>query len=287
MQTVTSLPTHKHRTLRRIRASGRALATLCWTLLLLPAQVASRAAGQGFADKLPRLYHSGVCRILGIEVRVVGSPVTLRPALFVANHSSWLDIPILGCLMECSFVAKSEVEHWPGVGLLARLQRTEFVERTRQRTNLHVTGIQRRFEEQSRLVMFPEGTSTDGSHVLPFKSSLFSSVERQMKGSVPVVQPVTVAYMMIDGEAATEQTRPAVAWYGDMEFAPHLWGVFQLARIVVQVTFHEPVPEVCCQSRKTLAKHCERVVVAEHARLIGIARDDGDSRSPAGVDRIG
>tara|TARA_Y100001960_G_C14748379_1_gene866990 strand:+ start:1234 stop:2055 length:822 start_codon:yes stop_codon:yes gene_type:complete len=270
--------------LKHIRALGRVIAILCWTLVLLPIQIVTAAAGQGLAEKLPRLYHVGVCRILGIEVSVVGSPVALRPALFVANHSSWMDIPILGCLVECSFIAKAEVERWPAVGLLACLQRTVFVERSRQKTSVHATGIKRRLDEQSRLVMFPEGTSTDGSYVLPFKSSLFSSVERPKNGTGPIVQPVTVAYVMINGEMATRESRPAVAWYGDMKFAPHLWGVLQLVNISVQVTFHDPAPEAVCHSRKTLAGYCERVVIAEHAQLIARASRNQSSRPYVGDD---
>jgi 1-acyl-sn-glycerol-3-phosphate acyltransferase len=277
----------EHPALRQIRIFGRVVATLCWTLLLLPIQTVTAATGQGLAEKLPRLYHAGLCRILGIEVSVVGSPVTLRPALFVANHSSWMDILVLGCLVECSFIAKAEVGRWPGVGLLARLQRTEFVERSRQRTNVHAAGIQRRLDEQSRLVIFPEGTSTDGSYVLPFKSSLFTSVERPANCAGPIVQPVTVAYVMINGEIATQQTRPAVAWYGDMTFAPHFLGVLQLTGIAVRVTFHDPAPEAVCHSRKTLARYCERVVVAEHARLIGGASSNQSSQPSMCIDDSG
>ena len=195
-------------------------------------------------------------------------PVADRPVLFVANHSSWLDILVLGSLVGGSFVAKAEVALWPGVGVLARLQRTEFVERTRRMARTHVHRLQQRLEGGARLMMFPEGTSTDGSYVLPFKSALFSAVERAPQSAKPVVQPVTVAYVRIGEHPADQRTRPSVAWYGDMEFFPHIWGVFQLSRICVEVTFHEPAPEICYESRKALSAHCESVIAAEHTRLI-------------------
>ena len=92
---------------------------------------------------------------------------------------------------------------------------------------------------------------------------------------------------MIDGEMATHQTRPAVAWYGDMKFAPHLWGVLKLTGIAVQVKFHDPAPEAVCHSRKTLARYCEGVVIAEHTRLIGGASGNQSTRPSVGNDENG
>ena len=250
-------------------AIARVFVTFIWTLLLLPPQVASVAFGDTrYAERIPRLYHAGLCRILGIGIKVVGMPIAHQPTLFVANHSSWLDILILGSLVDGSFVAKAEVALWPGVGVLARLQRTEFVERTRRMAREHMGQLQQRLKGGARLMIFPEGTSTDGSYVLPFKSALFSAVERAPQSVKPVVQPITVAYMRIDGHLPDQRTRPFVAWYGDMDFLPHLWGVFQLGGIGVEVTFHEPAPDSCAGSRKALAAHCEGVIKAEHARLL-------------------
>ena len=257
----------ERRELGLLKAIARVFFTFVWTFSLLPFQMVSAAVGARLKERVPRFYHAGLCRIFGIGITVDGSPIAHRPALFVANHSSWLDILVLGSLVECSFVAKAEVALWPGVGFLAHLQRTEFVERTGRKAKAHVSQLQRRLGDGARLVMFPEGTSTDGSHVLPFKSALFSAVEGAPPGARPVVQPVTLAYVRVGDRPADQRTRPAVAWYGDMEFVPHIWGVFQLGSIGVQVTFHEQVPEFCYESRKALAAYCEEVIVAEHARL--------------------
>lgn len=253
----------------KFRATVGVLATVIWTFALLPAQLISVALGARLAERIPRLYYVGICRILGVGVGISGSPVRNRPVLYVSNHSSWLDIPVLGSQVEGSFVAKAEVSAWPGIGFLARLQRTAFVERNRHRARTHAQELCERLGNGARLVLFPEGTSTDGSYVLPFKSALFAAVERLPESERPIIQPVTVAYVQVDGARADRRSRPAVAWFGDMEFAPHLWGVFQLASVGVEVTFHEPVQEACMQSRKLLAAHCERVITEEHARLIG------------------
>lgn len=271
---VTRTRSPDRRTPGSLRALGRALAVLSWTLLLLPLQTASVAVGGSLRERVPRLYHAGLCRILGIDVRIVGSPLPRRPALLVANHSSWLDVPILGSLMACSFVAKAEVSGWPGVGTLARLQRTVFVERRPRDAGAHVRRLGERLKEGGRLVLFPEGTSTDGSHVLPFKSALFSVAGSAADEAVPV-QPVTVAYVRIEGRPAGPLTRPKVAWFGDMAFVPHLWGVLRLDGLGVAVTFHDPVPGARFESRKRLAARCGEIVATEHARLLSRSGSDG------------
>ena len=248
---------------------GRALVALSWTFLLLPLQSASAAVGGSLGERVPRLYHAGLCRILGVDIRVVGSPLPRRPVLLIANHSSWLDVPILGSLMECSFVAKAEVSGWPGVGILARLQRTVFVERSPRGVGAHVRRLGERLEEGGRLVLFPEGTSTDGSRVLPFKSAFFAAIGNAADKAIRV-QPVTVAYVRIEGRRAGPLTRPKAAWFGDMEFVPHLWGVLRLDGLSVAVTFHDPVPEAHCESRKKLAARCGEIVALEHARLLSL-----------------
>lgn len=262
------------RTLGLLRALGRALVVLSWTLLLLPLQSASVAVGGSLRERVPRLYHAGLCRILGIDVRVVGSPLPCRPALLVANHSSWLDIPILGSLMECSFVAKAEVSGWPGIGTLARLQRTVFVKRRPRDTGAHIRRLGERLKEGGRLVLFPEGTSTDGSHVLPFRSAFFSVAGNAADEAIPV-QPVTVAYVRIEDRPASPLTRPKVAWFGDMAFVPHLWGVLRLDGLGVAVTFHDSVPGARFESRKRLAARCGEIVATEHARLLSRLGSNG------------
>ena len=255
--------------MRLIKAFARIFVTFVWTLLLLPLQCVSIALGGARnSERVPRLYHAGLCRILGIEINIVGIPVAHRPALFVANHGSCLDILVLCSLVDGFFVAKAEVARWPEVGVMARLQRTEFVERACRQAGTRVRQLQQRLEGGARLMIFPEVTSTDGSYVLPFKSALFSVVERLPLSVEPVMQPVTVAYVRIGEHPADWRTRPIVAWYGDMEFVPHIWGVFQLGGISVEVTFHEPAPDICYESRKALSAHCEEVIVAEHTRLM-------------------
>ena len=251
-----------------LRAGARLLLFALHTLPLMPVQQALVKLRSPRAATLPWRYHRRNCRILGFEVRTHGRRAETRPTLFVANHVSWIDIVVLSSLFPISFVAKSEVGLWPFFGTLARLQRTVFVERRASRTAAHRDEIGRRLAEGGDLILFPEGTSSDGGRVLPFRSALFSVAERRIEGRPLAVQPLTVAYTGIDGMPLTRRRRPEVAWYGDMELAAHLWGALKARRIRVDVVFHQPVTIDEFPDRKALAAHCRGAVADGLARAL-------------------
>jgi 1-acyl-sn-glycerol-3-phosphate acyltransferase len=161
--------------------------------------------------------------------------------LFVANHASYLDITVLGALIRGSFVAKAEIADWPFFGLLAKLQRTVFIERRSAQAAKHRDEIARRLEAGDDLILFPEGTSSDGNRILPFKSALFSVAEREVEGRPLTVQPVSVAYLKLDGLPIGREWRPNVAWYGAMNLLKHAWNLFTLGKLTVEVGFHPPL----------------------------------------------
>jgi len=117
-----------------------------------------------------------------------------------------------------------------------------------------------RLREGDNLVLFPEGTSSDGSRVLPFKSSLLAVAEREINGQPLTVQPVSIAYTRLDGMPMGRYLRPFFAWYGDMDLAGHLWHAVGLGRVTVVVEFHDPVTLEQFGSRKALSDHCYEVV---------------------------
>jgi 1-acyl-sn-glycerol-3-phosphate acyltransferase len=239
-------------------AALRLAAYLTLTFALMPVQALLLALGGG--TKLSVLYHRLCARILGFDVRVRGTPVAGGPVLFASNHISYLDITVLGGIAELSFVAKSDVARWPLFGWLAKLQRTVFVDRRASNVGRERDNIARRLDEGGRLVLFPEGTTGDGNRTRRFKSALFAVAERP-EGAKPVmVQPVTIAWTRLDGMPMGRVLRPAVAWYGDMDLAPHLWEVAGLGRIEVEVIFHAPLTLAEAGSRKALAQHCESVI---------------------------
>ncbi|MSO75455.1 MAG: 1-acyl-sn-glycerol-3-phosphate acyltransferase [Alphaproteobacteria bacterium] len=250
------------------RAGRRLLVYLAWTLLLIPVQLFAVAFGLRLAERLPRFYHRSCWRLLGIEVETHGIVSPARPTLFVANHSSYLDIIVLGGLVPASFVAKTEVADWPFFGTLARLQRSVLVDRRARSTATQRDALLKRLEAGDNLILFPEGTSNDGNRVLPFKSALFSVAERRIGGNPVLVQPVSVTYAGLDGMPLGYALRPLVAWYGDMDLGGHLWTLAGLGRLLVVVEFHPPVTVPECGSRRALAGHAHQVVAVGVARAL-------------------
>jgi 1-acyl-sn-glycerol-3-phosphate acyltransferase len=242
------------------RAVGRILLATPYTVILLPLQTAVLALDLRFARWLPQFFHRQWCRTFGIHVDVRGDISAHRPTLFVANHVSYLDIIVLSSILDASFIAKAEIANWPILGLLARLQRTLFVERRRPRAANQRDAISERLKVGDSLILFPEGTSNDGIRVLPFKSALFSVAERREDGNPLTIQPVSVAYTRLDGIPLHRAFRPQYAWFGDMTLMPHLFEMLGIGRVTVEVTFHDPVVGGV-ETRKSLAEFCRRVIV--------------------------
>ncbi|SDG23516.1 lyso-ornithine lipid acyltransferase [Limimonas halophila] len=242
------------------RAFFRLLVYAGFTLPLMVVQAAAVALQMPLMHRLPRWYHQRCLRLLGLKLVQHGQPVDTRPALIVSNHTSYLDITVLGALIEGSFVAKAEIADWPFFGWLAKLQRTVFVDRRRGRTASQRDEMTRRLEAGDRLILFPEGTSDDGNRVLPFRSALFSVAEKRPHGRPVTVQPVSVAYTKLDGVPMGRYLRPFVAWYGDMDIAPHMWNMLGLGTITVEVTFHAPVTIDDFSSRKAMSQACHQTV---------------------------
>lgn len=254
-----------------LRASAVLTGFFALTLPLMPVQsVLLRVAPQA-ARRFPHWYHRQVCRVLGIRLVVDGAVKTDAPVLLVSNHTSWLDIIALSALAPVSFVAKKEVGRWPFVSSLARLQRTVFVDRTRRQAAGEATDeIMARLGQGDTIVLFAEGTSSDGNRVLPFKTSLFGAVKGpQAMGSNTVVQTAAVVYTHRRGLPLSRADRPRVGWYGDMEMQSHAWDVLKSGPLTVTIKVSEPVPLDRYADRKDLAIQSERAV---RQAVLGILR---------------
>ncbi|MBC7950686.1 MAG: 1-acyl-sn-glycerol-3-phosphate acyltransferase [Rhodospirillaceae bacterium] len=243
-------------------ATLRFLGFLVWTLAALPAYLILLACGWKGYPRYMRAYFALVTRILGFHVVRRGVPTaTAKPVLFIANHASYLDIIVLGSLLEANFVAKSEVAGWPGFGFLSRIAQTVFVDRKRGATHKERDALSTRLAAGDSLILFPEGTSNDGNRVLPFKSSLFAVAQmRGADGAILPVQPISVAYTRLDGHPMCRAFRPFYAWYGDMTLAGHLFALLGLGQLTVEVVFHPPVTIADFRDRKALANHCHDVI---------------------------
>ena len=243
------------------RAFGCAMLYLCITLPAVLVQALALLFHLPLSRRFPRHYHRLCCRIMGIRIVVTGRRSKSRPTLYVANHSSYLDIPVLGAVLNGSFVAKAEVAQWPFFGILAHLQRTVFIDRKPSHAAAHSDDIKIRLSQGDNLILFPEGTSSDGNRTLPFKTSLFSvtslrTTARDGSERPLTVQPVSITCVALDGMPTGRFLRPVYAWYGDMPLVPHLWRLLSLGRVTVSVQFHEPVDMVKLGSRKAVAEHC-------------------------------
>ncbi len=246
--------------MRHARAAVVAAALLVWTLALIPVQAAALALRLRLAHIIPRLYHTGICRVVGIDVRTAGHKPGAAPTLYVCNHSSWADIVVLYTLLDASFVAKAEVARWPLFGLLAKLSRTVFVVRRTSRSHRHRNEIRHRLEIGHSLILFPEGTSGNGNHVLPFNSTFFAVAQQPVHGRPLTVQPVTLAYTGFRNLPMSRCQRPIVAWYGNMGMFGHLWQLMGQGSIRADVWLHKPVTLENYGSRKALARACEDTV---------------------------
>jgi 1-acyl-sn-glycerol-3-phosphate acyltransferase len=251
--------------MRAIRATVRLSAFAGLTLALMPVQQVLLWIAPPLAKRLPHRYHRLVCRILGVKLRIVGTLPRRGPALIVSNHVSWLDIPVLSAVAPVSFVAKREVGTWPFFGTLARLQRTVFVDRDRRhRTGASAGELAARLAEGDMVVLFPEGTSSDGSGVLPFKSAFFAGAEA---AGTPVI-PVAVAYAGFRNLPMGRRLRPSYAWYGGMDLPPHLWQALATGPIEVTLVCHAPLAAENGVTRKDLARTAETAIRRSLARAL-------------------
>lgn len=202
-----------------------------------------------------------VCRaalvILGIRHRIEGRPITGQGAV-VTNHSSWLDIFALNARQRVYFVSKAEVAGWAGIGWLARATGTLFIERDRRRAVDQVRTMEERLHAGHQLLFFPEGTSTDGRRVLPFKPTLFAAFLTEGLRHDMMIQPVSVIY-----HAPSGADPRFYGWWGGMDLGPHLLATLAAARQgSVQVIYHPPVTVAGHPDRKSLAFELEQIVRA-------------------------
>jgi 1-acyl-sn-glycerol-3-phosphate acyltransferase len=210
-----------------------------------------------------RRYYSVLCTALRIRVRTVGEPVRDRAVLFVSNHVSWADILVIGSIAPIAYVSKSEIGNWPMVGTAAKSQRTIFVDRSRrQQTGDAIADIVDRLSNGTSVVLFAEGTSSDGNRVLPFRSALIGAVREAGARSEHgiLIQPMSICYTALNGIPMGRQHRPTVAWYGDLDFMPHITAFINRGAVDAVVSYGEPIAADATSDRKVMAKTLESAV---------------------------
>ena len=243
-----------------VRIALRLILVLALVALLTPFQfliITLRLPGGHF---LPQLFHKGVLKIIGARVRLSG-PLPEPGTLIVSNHVSWLDICIIGSVLPVNFVAKADISGWPIFGSLAKLQKTLFINRDRRSDTANQrNAMQDRLLNGSRLVLFPEGTTGDGTIVFPFKSALFAAAELPENDKPIPIQPLSVAFAELSGIPMSRRIRIKYAWIGDVGLFANMLHVLRSYTFTINLTFHEPTNLVVAGGRKKLAFSAHRQV---------------------------
>ena len=233
----------------------RLIIFLLLTLALLPFQFIIVFFIKNYAYIIPYFYHKICLRIFGIKIKTFGKISINSPILLISNHASYLDIIILGSLFKTSFVAKKEIAKWPLFGILAKLQNTVFIDRRVSSLKNQENQIIKHLNEKKNLVIFPEGTSSDGNRVLPFKSSLFNIFEKNLNSRI-FVQTITIVYKKINGIPMNRIERKNITWHSNMDLIPNIFNVLKKLSIEVEIIFNDEFLPSKEYDRKKIALHC-------------------------------
>lgn len=249
-----------------IRAAIKAFFLVVWiTIAMGLLWLVNKTKKKKWHDCFCHFAFTVICAIIDLRIKVDGEITSVRPLLLVSNHISYLDIIILGAKTPAVFTPKSDMSGWPVISTICRLLNCVFVERSNDKIKEVSTKIYDALAVGEVVSLFPEGTTGDGRHVLPFKSSLFSIAEKtiNMEGGEQelFIQPAVISYTSIGALPIDSTQWPDLAWYGDMILAPHVWKLLQLGRIDAKLTFLPAVTLSQMGGRKQLAAYCHDVTV--------------------------
>ncbi|MDP3315421.1 MAG: lysophospholipid acyltransferase family protein [Devosia sp.] len=217
-----------------------------------------------FNNQIPRWFHWFGCRFLGMKVKVIGTPSTDRPTLIVSNHVSWTDIVAIGSKADVTFVAKSEIEKWFFVGFMASLMRTLFVDRKKRSDARRVSQeMGQRMASGGAVLLFAEGQSDIGTHVLPFRSALIGAAQHAMEDAGArgvMIQPLTIAYTKLQGLPVGRTDRSFIAWIKSKSVKQNIREILTGGTREVVLAFGEPRPLLAGTDRKKIARETEAEV---------------------------
>jgi len=254
--------------LSHARAAAKLAGLLSWSALLVPVQLLfmwrARSNSSTDAYRITKLWHRGVCALIGVRVQVTGAPLCARRMVYVSNHVSHFDIPVLGSVLKGSFVAKQDLARWPIAGFMARLQQTVFISRDPRAGRAVTDSIAEQLRSGRSLILFPEGTTSDGGNVLPFKSTIFGILfAGDSEISASAVQPLSIRVIAVDGKPIRSQMdRDGYAFYGDMQAGAHAWAFLRSKGASIEVRFADAITAEAGLDRKSLAQKAHAGVLA-------------------------
>ncbi len=222
---------------------------LILVIILSPFQFLFVNLKSKFRFELPRIFHKIVLKVLGVKVNLIGKITKDRPLVLIGNHTTYLDIVVLGSVIPLSFVAKEEIRKWFFFGFLAKMQNTIFIKRKNYKTLESLYNINNNLHKEHAIVLFPEGTTSSGKKVLNFKTSLFNLFEsdRTLR-----LQNFSLCYTHVNTMPIDNRSRPLISWYGDMNIISHLSRLLKFSCIDVTLAFH-PMMSTNGLDRKTIS----------------------------------
>ena len=212
---------------------------------------------QSKSQKIIQIFHKLLLWLLNINVEVIGKrDQNNLPTLYVSNHLSYLDIPVLGSILNGRFIAKNDISNWPIIGNLSKVGNTIFINRNLSFLKANKSIIMDYISRGDNVILFPEGTTSDGIRILNFKSSLFTSLEEKNI----LIQPIVINYKSINGMPLNRWLKPIIAWYGDMDLKPHLINILKLFSIKVKIIFLPPLNGKDFTNRKDMTSSLHRAI---------------------------
>ena len=208
------------------------------TIFLIFLKIFLQFFSKKISQKIVQIFHQLVLWLVNISIDVIGERnLNNKPKLYVSNHLSYLDIPVLGSIINGRFIAKNDISNWPIIGLLSKVGNTIFINRNLRFLKKNKSIIYDYISEGNNIILFPEGTTSDGIRVLNFKSSLFASLEQKNI----LIQPIVIKYISINGMPLNRWLKPIIAWYGDMDLKPHLINILKLSSIKIKIILLPPL----------------------------------------------
>jgi len=232
-------------------------------MMILPLWLGYLVKAKSFNNKIMQILFSLANKLWGISVKVTGEISKERPLLIISNHFSYLDVFALGSVMPVRFSPKSDVRNWAVIGFLCKISGQIFIDRRISQTK-NASELLKAEIDNDIISIFPEGTTNDGTQILPFKSSLFAIIENKNL----TVQPVTIIYTKLNNQLITAANRHQVGWYGDMDFFPHFMKFLQQKSLEVKLVFHDSVNGKDFASRKELASYCYEIISSKSSETL-------------------
>ena len=263
-------------TLGTVRAACRLLGVVIWTAVTVPLWVIPFdllcdleekglfpwAGIHAFRARVVKFFFRVVQYIIGLRIHTTGEDPE-PPFLLVSNHLGYLDVFVFMSHLSCALVAKQQVRSWPVIGYLVKIGGTIFIDRTSRRDVLRINDrLEEAMQRGQGIIVFPEGTSTAGDQVLPFRASLLAPIA----ASDRPVHFASLTYRTPGSDVPAYQT---AAWWGDMTFADHFWRMLAVPRIDARVRFGRIEGDT--DDRKEIAKRLTEEVRAHFEPIPGAA----------------